>query len=455
MSGDNADSTAPISQFEETRSTSSRKILASSFTSMIVRVCGLGIAFLAQVILSRSLGASQYGSYVIALGWAMVLAIPARLGLDNSALRFATVYREEGKGSDFRGLVAFSLAIIATVSLLMGASLLLAKAADFAPLRPIEASLLGGMALLIPFSALLAWLSALVRTANHIFASQFYEQVLRPSLVIVIIAFYLPAGLSLDAGQAMVITGVTVAIATIGIAVHARTSFAGIARGRPSFEHRREWLSVSWVFFLMAAVQELLNQVDVILLGLLGNATQAAHFAAAWRLASLVPFGLVAIVTVSGPLIASAHHRGDTSELARIARVSARFSSLFAAAIALLLIIFGKSALRLFGVSFPEAYFALLILLAGGLVNSLTGSVGYLLVMTGRQKAALFILIGALAVSLSVNLLLIPRFGATGAAIASSLALASWNLAMAIHVRRRMGVDPTVLGMPLRTPQPA
>jgi O-antigen/teichoic acid export membrane protein len=246
------------------------------------------------------------------------------------------------------------------------------------------------------------------------------------------------AGRSVSSGQAMILTGLTVIIVTAGLALHARQIFAGLPQDRASFENRGDWLSVSWPLFLMAGVQELLNQIDLILLGLLSNATQAAHFAASMRLASLVTFGLMAIGTVSGPLIASAYNRNDLGELARIARMSARFSTMFAVIIAALLVILGRPALGLFGPGFEAANPVLLVLLVGGLVNSLTGSVGYLLTMTGRERPALAIIVA--------NLILIPRHGAVGAAFASALGLACWNLAMAIHMRRTIGIDATALG---------
>jgi len=137
-------------------------------------------------------------------------------------------------------------------------------------------------------------------------------------------------------------------------------------------------------------------------------------------------------------------------ELARIARLNARFSIIFASAMALALATAGKWALGLFGPGFEADYPALLILLAGGLVNSFTGSVVYLLMMTGHQRAALWIMAGALGLSIAANIILIPLYGVTGSAIASALALAGWNIAMVIHVRRRIGVDATALGRPVR-----
>ena len=418
----------------------------ASGISMGVRVAGLALALLSHLALSRALGANQYGQYVIALGWAMVLVIPSRLGLDNSVLRFATIYREEERAGDLRGLVFFSLGCISLIALVIVGALLASKLLGVEPLRPIGWMLLGGVAMLVPALAIMGWLSALIRTANRIFASQFYEQVLRPALLIGAVVLAVMAGLEINAGQAMLVTGAIVMAATLGIAVHALTVFRGLASGRSSFKHRSEWLSLSWPLFLMAVVQELLNQADLILLGLLSNATQAAHFAAAARLAGLVTFGLMAIGTVSGPLVASAYNRRDMSELGRIATLGARFSSIFAVAIATLLALLGKPALGLFGPGFADAYPVLLILLIGGLANSFTGAVGYLLIMTGSEKAALRVMAAALFVSLLANLVLIPRLGAIGAAIASTLSLATWNFAMAAYLRRRLGIDATVFG---------
>lgn len=49
--------------------------------------------------------------------------------------------------------------------------------------------------------------------------------------------------------------------------------------------------------------------------------------------------------------------------------------------------------------------------------------------------------------SIALNLLLIPRFGAVGAAIASSSAIAVWNFAMLLYVRRTIGIDATALAL--------
>ena len=77
--------------------------------------------------------------------------------------------------------------------------------------------------------------------------------------------------------------------------------------------------------------------------------------------------------------------------------------------------------LSLFGAEFTAASTALLILIAGQLVNAVTGPCNLLLSMTGHQATTARIMAGAVGVNLALNLALIPRFGIEGAAVATML----------------------------------
>ena len=202
---------------------------------------------------------------------------------------------------------------------------------------------------------------------------------------------------------------------------------------------------MSLPLLIIGVTQELLNQLEIVLLGSLADVRAAGLFSAASRLASLVPFALVALEVVSAPMVSSAYHRADFVELSRISRLAARIALGFAVVVGVGLIIAGRLLLAAFGPEFVQAYPALLILLVGGMINASTGVVAYLLTLTGRERYALLIFVGALAISLILNFLLIPRFGIEGAAGASTTALALWNLFMAVYVRRVIGIDATAI----------
>jgi O-antigen/teichoic acid export membrane protein len=422
-------------------------VLRGAVESISVRVAGVALSYAATLLLSRLLGVSDYGRYAIALSWVLVLTLPAKAGFDNSSLRYATVYLERGDGSSLRAFIRFAAGTITALSLTVALLIYLLGQ----QITSVEPKLLVWGALMVLPLALLTLYSVLMRTAGRVIASQFYEQMLRPSLIILAVTGLVLTGKRLDAGNALMITSLAAFGALFVLWMHFRRVFGGALRHRSDFTPWREWLAVSVPMLIMGIVQELMNHIEIILLGILTSARYAGLFAASWRLASFVPFAFVGLSTMAAPLIASAHDRGASDELFRVSALVARVGVGFAALVTLLLLLAGKWLLSLFGPGFADAYPILATLLLGGLVNAFTGIVGYLMILTGREKQSLAIFAGALVLSIVLNLLLIPRFGAVGAAVASSSATIAWNLAMLVYVRRTMGIDASALALPPRS----
>lgn len=421
-----------------------RSILGAAGASMAVRVAGLGLSYAANIQLSRLLGVQAYGQYVIALSWAMVLTLPAKAGFDNSALRYSTIYLEREDAARLRGFVRFAAGTVIGISALI-ALLIVAFGSRFIP---VDAETRAWTALLVPPLALLTLFSVLVRTARRIVAAQFYEQVLRPAFLIAGLTVVYAVGIQLSPSWAMALTVIASAAALLGLFVQLVRTLRPSTSAVPSYDEWRQWIAVSAPMLMLGVVQELMNQVDILLLGQLADARQAALFAASWRLASLVPFALVALAMMSGPVIAAAHDRGATDEMHRASSVVARAGFAFALVGAVVLYALGKPLLALFGPEFVAAQSVLAVLLLGGIVNAFTGVVAYFMLLTGHERQALAIFVGALVVSIALNVMLIPQFGALGAAIASSSALAVWNLAMWVFVRRTVGIDASAIARP-------
>jgi O-antigen/teichoic acid export membrane protein len=118
--------------------------------------------------------------------------------------------------------------------------------------------------------------------------------------------------------------------------------------------------------------------------------------------------------------------------------------------VAVIIVLFGKTILGLFGPGFIIAYVPLVILLTGQTINAMSGSVGFLMTMTGYEKQAAWIIGTGATANIALNAVLIPLFGILGAArilgaaIATASTTALWNVAMLIFVRKRLGIDPTI-----------
>jgi O-antigen/teichoic acid export membrane protein len=104
--------------------------------------------------------------------------------------------------------------------------------------------------------------------------------------------------------------------------------------------------------------------------------------------------------------------------------------------------IFSRPLMRIFGPDFEPGWIILVVGAAGQLVNCATGSVGYLLLMSGNEKKLVRIQVVMGIITVSLCLLCVPRWGITGAAIAAALANAGTNISCLSEVRRCLGFFP-------------
>ncbi|MEN8126153.1 MAG: polysaccharide biosynthesis C-terminal domain-containing protein [Bacteroidota bacterium] len=98
-------------------------------------------------------------------------------------------------------------------------------------------------------------------------------------------------------------------------------------------------------------------------------------------------------------------------------------------------VIAGKYLLGIWGAEFITAYWALVIIAIGQLFNIGTGATGIILIKTGYEKILGYITISLAIFDLALNYILIPKFGATGAAIATATTLISENIIKVILVK--------------------
>jgi O-antigen/teichoic acid export membrane protein len=95
----------------------------------------------------------------------------------------------------------------------------------------------------------------------------------------------------------------------------------------------------------------------------------------------------------------------------------------------------------LFGEEYVQAAHLLQILVVGQFINVITGSVGYLLNMSGHEKDMRNVVFFSGPLALGLGLFLTPIYGATGAAVATAIALASQNLIAVYMVKKRLGFN--------------
>lgn len=185
----------------------------------------------------------------------------------------------------------------------------------------------------------------------------------------------------------------------------------------------------------------LLYTVDTILIGALRGTTEAGMYSVASRIALLVLFVMNALQAIGGPLISESYSAGERQELRRVIRLLNLCSVIAALPVVAVLALWPDKLLGLFGDEFSTAADVLRILALMQLLNVLTGPVGLLMSMTGRQRTLAILLGGAFLVHVALCVVLVPQSGAMGAAWAAFIAHGLWNLAGVFIVRAALGVD--------------
>lgn len=411
-----------------------------------VSTVGMALAFVANLVLARLLGAVEYGIYAYVIAWATVLGTVAVLGLPTVVLRFAASYCVKEEWGLLRGVIRYAELRVLSAGLVVfigGAGVVFLLGDSLPP--PLSSTLYVGLAL-VPLLALLELRSAAVRALGPIVSALVPLNIVRYVVLLAILAVLaLDTASPIVARQAMIVMliGLVISVLAVSLALH-RARPSAMAKAAP-LTNNLAWKRAAIPLFVMAGTQVLLNRVDVLMLGWLADTTVAGVYAVASRTAGLTGFALIAINAAFAPMISSLYTRGEMERLQAMVTTAAWWTTIVAVAIALPLFALSGFALALFGEGFASGALALRILLLGQVVSSAAGSVGYLTLMTGHERQAAYIFGVAAIVNVCLNGILIPILGMNGAALATSLTMAGWNVAFAIFVWRRLKIVPGVL----------
>jgi len=171
------------------------------------------------------------------------------------------------------------------------------------------------------------------------------------------------------------------------------------------------------------------------------DAKSIAYFSVAQRTALLASFVLIAVNLVVVPKIAAEFSKGRLEEVDRLSLTSSRLMVALAIPVLIIMLLFPEFLMGLFGTDYKVAAESLQVMAVGQFINVITGSVGYLLNVTGHERDMrnVVILSGVLAVILAFTFTYL--FGILGAAYATAIALASQNLIAAWMVKKRLGFN--------------
>lgn len=197
-------------------------------------------------------------------------------------------------------------------------------------------------------------------------------------------------------------------------------------------------LARSWPMALAMVLATLSARLDAVLLFELRGAAEAGFFSAAYRFLDVFQLLPLALLAVLVPLLARRWELGDRPGVEEIFRLGSTVAVVLGCAAAAVVVVAGQPAAEaLFGADFATAGDVLVVLglaapaLATGYVASAA------LVAIGRVRTVGLVALGALGATLAADLLLIPRWGAAGAAWATLAVECLTSIALLLQLERR------------------
>lgn len=423
-----------------------RRVARGSVAAFVVFVAGIGLTYCSQLIVARVIGADSYGVYAYVFAWMTVLAYVAALGLDTSLLRYVPMYQARGEWSFLRGIVRYAQRRVIAFGFAIGGigTTFMAVRYPELPSELAHTFLLGF--LLVPIWALLWVRGSVVRGLGFVVTALAPDRVVRDGVLILLVGL-VGLWLQMNAPLAMVATliGSAAGLAIAGAAMR-RAQPAALGLVAPAYDGQT-WRQSSFPLLLLSAAEAVVNRTGVVLLGWLGNTTDAGIYGVAFNIAALVALPRMALNALLAPVIADLFAQNKHAELQKLIVKTTPWAVCAAALIAVGISLLSESFLGLFGPQFKAGASMLRVLLLGQLAVALTGSQLLILTMTGHERGAAALFSAVAAANAFASLLAVVTVGPIGAAFATTAAQIGLNLLMALYIWQRLHLLPGVVAL--------
>lgn len=185
----------------------------------------------------------------------------------------------------------------------------------------------------------------------------------------------------------------------------------------------------------------LINLIDLWVVGAYCPATDLALYGATMRIMLIPTLPLFVVNAAIAPSVAEFHSLGKQVELERLLRTTATLAGLPALA-SLVILAVGRGWLLevAFGPFYRQAEPILLTLCAGQLVFAWGGSPMMALMMTGRHRGAIIVMLATVFYMAVAGMICAPKYGTIGVALVSASAAALNKLALLLFCRLELGV---------------
>tara|TARA_R110002096_G_scaffold75732_16_gene178917 strand:+ start:137 stop:1447 length:1311 start_codon:yes stop_codon:yes gene_type:complete len=423
-------------------------LFATSFLLTLARLAGAGTGIILQILIARYYGAGVLGTYYLALSLAGILSIFMSMGYPWILAPIVAASEMEKPATvlaDFLKLVRKDAVLLSVVFAVPAVLLIWLYPGAGLDQR---LALLIGVATAPVYTAMRVC-GSLANAMKFFRMANLPELLLRPVLTLMFVAAAIALAVQLNSVSIVAINFFIALALTIWMALflskNAAPGFAARSDGgqlsaRETSKLRR--LAVPMIFSTLFV--NMFADVDILMIGLILPAEEAGIFGVAMKIAALLVFAVQITHQILLRDASNAHLNVDRQQMHQIMRKANLFTIGSSVASFVLMLVFGRFLLGLFGPEFQAAYFALLGLIVAQIIRAAAGPAIQILMITENQRTGIPVYICSGIVLLLSNLALVPAYKYEGAAAAVIITTLFWSLWLNYLVRRKTGYQVSV-----------
>ena len=410
------------------------ELLSKSSSAFVFKIIGSLLGYVFLLLVTRNSGAESWGIFVLCMALLNITSILSRFGVDIALLRFVAQLKEkmeEVKGIYFQGIsLVLFLSILFSVLLFFFSDIvaeLVFRKPQLTPYFQVIAFTL------IPFTIIHINVQT-YRGLKRIKEFAFFQDTSKFlfAVIIFVLLFYFTAieAIIIPIYSFLFAVFIIMIISSYGLL----KSFKGVQLIKKISQ--KEIVKTSFPMMLSSSILLLIAWSDTIMIGIFKTEADVGVYNVALKLAMITGIVLGAVNSIVAPKLSETFNNNRLDEFRELVKQSTRIIFFCTLPILIILFLFPELLLSFFGTEFMIAKTTLLILLVGQVGNAMSGSVGYILQMTGKEKTVQNILLITLIINILLNLYFIPRYGIEGAAFSSAFSLLFWNLVMIVFIKR-------------------
>ena len=430
-----------------------KKIAASGIAALVIKGLGAVLSYAMFVAFAHLLAPEEYGRFAVGLNAGIIISAIAGVGFSTGILRYWPQYLVAGEVAKakrvvLQGYVATALAglVILAIAVLISSFTWIANVVG-TPGFVLTVAVLGSVIALGDLS------TNLLRAQGSTFVSMLPRDVLWRVAAPAVAYLAWRFGEGLSGASALGIAAGVLAALTLWQGWHIRDNMNKVSNSFSDNLKTNKVIASLIPLWIAGIIFAMIQQFDVVIVGSLLSKTEAGSYFAAQKTAQLLSLVLIAGGLATAPAMSALFHAGKLSELQALCRTLAIAIAAVTCGGFIFLILTGKLLLSLFDPQYVVAYPILIVIALGAVIDAVSGPNAYLMQMTKFEGAYLKILIGCYALVIAAQFILIPRYGSFGAAMASASGVVLWNILAIVILRKKAGLDPSLLGV-IKPPQP-